>query len=342
MADLPEVSVAARLAAELEQGAEFVDHGSFVIDAERALDQLAHYQLGGEGSYVLRFAEAALLAGVTYLRFVLKPGSLCASFVYGSEPFVIPGPALEHLTSVLVNPSPLPADWPARALLVNLAIGVVAVLRRKPTYLAIESVGRDGRGWRMVYASQAGLEPVVDAAPGIRIYLREAVALFGRLEMSHPLERKLLCEHSRFARTWIDVDGVLNSQKRPFAGALVDIPIVDGRGVTIGAAGLVNDARSGAWPRARLLVLSHGLLIESIDLSDGQRGFLAVVDVPLPRDLSQTVVTRSHEFDAMLASVYAAHAWIASRHVYTPRQPQPPQPSLLQRFIAAVNAMINP
>lgn len=118
--------------------------------------------------------------------------------------------------------------------------------------------------------------------------------------------------------------------------------LLDGRGVTIGAAGLVNDARSGAWPRARLLVLSHGLLIESIDLSDGQRGFLAVVDVPLPRDLSQTVVTRSHEFDAMLASVYAAHAWIAARHVYTPRQPQPPQPSLLQRFLAAVNAMINP
>ncbi|HLT35907.1 MAG TPA: hypothetical protein VK034_06470 [Enhygromyxa sp.] len=60
MDDPSSASIADRLARELEQSAELVDHGSFDIDAGRALDKLTHFQLADPSAYVLRLAEAGL------------------------------------------------------------------------------------------------------------------------------------------------------------------------------------------------------------------------------------------------------------------------------------------
>ncbi|HVH98378.1 MAG TPA: hypothetical protein VM869_06700, partial [Enhygromyxa sp.] len=83
-------SVATRLALELERSAEFVDEGSFDIDASRALDKLARFQLADPRRYVLRLAEAGLLARASRLRFDVGGGSVSVAFDRDRDPVVIP------------------------------------------------------------------------------------------------------------------------------------------------------------------------------------------------------------------------------------------------------------
>jgi hypothetical protein len=313
--DDSQLSVAERLARELEQSAELVDEGSFDIDAGRALAKLERFQLANPRAYVLRFAEAGLLARASRLRFQAVGPTLAIAFDREREPVVIPRPALERLLSVLVGRSPPPADWPPRSLLVQLAIGVIAALRLDPLYLAIESVGADRRGLRQVFAgelkSTSSIEVLTNAVPGTRIYLREAANLDQYTDgiVGERPEQVLLHEHCRYARTSIFLDGRRISQHPVLEQPLVAAPVIDANGVVTGEAGFV----AGLRMPARVLLLSHGLLIESLTLLDCQPNFLAAIDVPLPRDLSQAAIARSPELDAALVPVYMVHARLSSR-----------------------------
>ncbi|MFO7563251.1 MAG: hypothetical protein R6X02_11460 [Enhygromyxa sp.] len=309
--DDSQLSIADRLAAELERSAELVDEGSFDIDAGRALDKLARFQLADPRAYVLRFAEAGLLAGASALRFDVEGAMVRVSFDREGDPVLLPGPALERLLSVLVGRTPIPADWPPRALLMQLAVGVVAALGLEPAYLAIESVGADHRGHRQVFGGEPKLEVLTAAEPGTRIYMVEAAGLDQRIDglIGQRPEHALLLEHCRHARTPIFLDGRRISQHPVLDQPLLAEPVVDARGLVIGEAGFVAGPPAGA----RALLLSRGLLIESLPLLDCQTNFLAAIDVPLPRDLSQSAVARSPELDAALAPVYAVHARLAPR-----------------------------
>jgi len=246
------------------------------------------------------------------------------SFDHGRDPVVIPGPALERLLSVLVSRSPIPSDWPPRALLVQLAVGVLAALRLEPSYLAIESVAADGRGHRQVFSGEPRLETLTGAEPGTRIYLREQISPRGRIDgvLGQRPEQVLLRQHCRHARTPIFLDGRLISQQPVFSEPKLAAPVVDERGVVIGEAGFV----AGPPTPARVLLLANGLLIESLPLLDCRPNFLAAIDVPLPRDLSQAAIARTAELDTALAPVYTVHAQLAPLASTTPQQAAATQP----------------
>lgn len=304
MTEVEPDSVAGRLAAELEGGGEFVDEGGFDIDANRALGKLAQFQLAEPRAYVLRWAEAGLIAGATQLRFDVDGDVLAASFDREGDPIVIPGAALERLLAVLVSRGPPTQTQLPRELLAQLAVGVVAALGLSPTYLAIESVGRDRGGARMVFGDAGGVESLVDAEPGTRIYLREDLSVGSQLvgATGQRPEHLLLRDHCRYAATPIFLDGRRISQRPLLERPITSTPVVRD-GLVIGEAGLSPTADEPA--RAHLL--SHGLLIETLVLHDCQPGFVAVIDVPLPRDLSRSTIARTAELDVAMVPVYDAH-----------------------------------
>jgi len=315
-------SVATRLVLELERSAEFVDEGSFDIDASRALDKLARFQLADPRRYVLRLAEAGLLARASRLRFDVGGGSVSVAFDRDRDPVVIPGAALERLLSVLVKTSQLPADWPPRSMLVQLAIGVIGALRLEPYYLAIESVGADRHGHRQIYSGEPKLEILSAAEPGTRIYLRERTGLDQHVDavVGRRPEHVLLLEYCRHAPTPIFLDRRRISQNPVLEHPALAEPVIDQRGVVTGQAGFVVGPRSPA----RALLLSSGLLIETLTLLDCLPNFVAVIDVPLSRDLTQTTVARTPELDAALAPVYVVHARLAPRAATLPLITAPP------------------
>jgi hypothetical protein len=304
-ADPTAPSVADRLVGELEQGGELVDEGGFDIDAGRALAKLAQFQLVEPRAYVLRLAEVGLLAGAAQLRFDVELNTLRASFDRPGNAVVLPKSVLERLTTVLVSRAPLPAGSPPRALLTQLAVATLAIHRLRPRYFAIESVGADGRGLRRVEVPEPKTEALVGAAPGTRIYVVEGVDVGLVLEaaVDERIEERLLRERCRFARTPIFLDGKRISQQPVLESPLRAERVRDARGIAIGEAGFV-----AAGGQARVLLLSHGLLIETLVLLDCAPGFVAAIDVPLARDLSQSSIARTPELDAALAPVYAVHA----------------------------------
>lgn len=301
-------SVAERLASELERDGEFVDVGGFDIDAGRALVKLQQFQLADPRAYVLRLAEAGLIAGASQLRFDFRGTTTEVQFLRHGDPIVLDQASLERLISVLVSRTPLPAGSPPRALLVQLAVAAVAILRLEPREFAIESVGADGRGHRQIYAPTARSEALVDAKPGTRIRVVEQRDVGRVLDSAVGTRREaeLLRAHGCYAKTPIHIGHTPILQTQLLSRPVVAESVVDVRGLVVGEAGFVADSRKSA----EVLLLSHGLLIESVVLPCMQ-GFRAVIEVSLPRDLSQCSFTRGPEFDAALAPVLAIHARLA-------------------------------
>lgn len=302
MSEAKPTSVADRLAAELAEDAdaELVDGGSFDIDADRALDKLGRFQLAEPRAHVLRLCEAGLIAGAERLVFEVSHRELRASFL-GPEVAVIPGRVLERLLSVLIGRDPTQGEGSEgvpREMLVQLAIAVIAKLRAKPLELSVASVGRDGHGWRQVFAGRgrAVLEEVQGGDPGVHVHLIDP----GRDAKG---ERDLLLEHARHLETELILDGHPVSGYPAFAGAMNTGPIRDGEGDVIGELGFFDSSEPG-----RVELLSHGLLIETVRGVGLRPGGVARVECRLPRDLSRSKFARGSEFDALVKAVRAAEA----------------------------------
>ena len=56
------------------------------------------------------------------------------------------------------------------------------------------------------------------------------------------------------------------------------------------------------------MLLTRGVLSETLQLDRAVAGFRAIVDTDLRKDLSQSAVIRDANFDAVLAAVEACHA----------------------------------
>lgn len=312
-------SVADQLAAQLAGGGELVDHGGFDIDAQRALDKLAKFQLADPHAYILRWAEAGLIAGAERLRFDLDGELVCVAFDAPSSTAVIPGPALERLLTVLVTPTAEVAV--ERELLAQLAVGVLAAQRLDPRYLAIESVGPDRRGARMVYGHAGGLEPVTDAEPGTRVYFGERFDVGQRLDgaLGQRREHELLRRHCAHVRTPIFVDNRRLEQEPALEAAKRRAPVVLD-GAVIGEAGQTHSDAPG-----EVRFLARGLEIEAFNHEALTPGFVAAVEVALPRDLSRAKLARTPEFDAVLRAVFAAQQRLGIRAKPTVREQTGPE-----------------
>ena len=198
--------VAGLLIAELEGEAEFVDRGRFDIDAEKALDKLARFQLADSSAHVVRLVEAGILLGAQTIRFELDRRQMRVRFE-APEPVSISRVGLERLFSVLVgsegdeDPAASLDVGPERAALVQLAVAVLAAMRSTPLELRIESIGGDREGHRRVFTGggSRGVERIT-GEPGTRIYLLDP----GRDVMG---EREQLYARCKHALAEIFVDG---------------------------------------------------------------------------------------------------------------------------------------
>ena len=298
-------SVVADLISDVEAGGEFVDEGGFDIDSVDAFKTLERFQTADPHTYILRFAEAGLIAGATRLRFDVEPGRVRVAFDRPA-PIVIPPTVLGRLLTVLVSnvSTATEADQgvPRRAL-VQLAVGILAALRLGSRAIVIESVGPDGRGFRQVFGEQASAAVLEDARPGMRICVHEASAVGDRMKsvLGQRREHALIAERCGFDQTPVYLDG------RPIWGRPlltktyfeVDLSL-DGK--TIGRAGLSDDLQLGY-----LRVLSRGMLLETQILPSCRSRFSAAIDLPLARDMSKGRVLRSPEFLAALEVVHATH-----------------------------------
>lgn len=111
---------------------QFVERRKFTLSREKAIEKQREFALRHPSQYVLELVQAAVFAGATYIAVDARPGSILVAWV-GGRPFG--DRELSNLLDYLF------ADRtdPATRHLVQLAVGVNAILQRKPQTLRIET-----------------------------------------------------------------------------------------------------------------------------------------------------------------------------------------------------------
>jgi hypothetical protein len=305
-------SVAGSLIAALEGGGELVDVGGFSIDAGQALIKLREHQLVDPHAWVLLVIEAAVLAGAKRVS-VPTEGELAIEL----GPLELRAEELEQLFAwVFVELDGIEEhERRRRRALQQLALASNAALRLEPSELVIESIDPQGQGARLRMTRERPLgavESVEDAAPGTRM---RAVGLVGERERGLVRERCRYTTHDvrlgdeRISRgpsgAIVDAEFEQLRDQAGFAASARTRPLVDAQGRTIGRHGKAY--RMDAPPA--LLVVSNGVLIERVELEGGEAlepSFVAVVELDLPRDLSQAKIRRGPEFESIVETARAA------------------------------------
>ena len=109
-----------------------VERRHFTLSRAKAIEKQREFALRHPRQYVLELVQAAVFAGATYIAIDTRPHSLLVAWVGGSP---LPGRDLEGLFDYLFADR---GDARYRHL-IQLAIGVNAILQRKPRTLRIES-----------------------------------------------------------------------------------------------------------------------------------------------------------------------------------------------------------
>jgi len=329
-------SVSERLIAQLEGEGEYTDEGSFSIDTLKGLDKLAQFQLADSRSYVLRLIEAGLIADADAIHVSVRPDHLEIAFER-ADPIVLPATVLDRLVTVLVGRV---AEHPAipRAMLVQLAVGVVAALHMSPSRLSIESVNAQGEGRRIWFESATGQhsEAVHGGRPGTRVWVQ------GLGSQLH--ERELIEAHCRWVRVPVIVDHRYVSQRALAVDPVVSA-VVKFEGQVIGGAAFDSERGTGL-----LRLLSRGLLIATRHHPDFQPGLVANVEVELRRDLSQAAFADEDKIQAIVEVVKRIQddelwhpdlpAQLATRLAQRQAKLQPPASDGLVPLILAIIALV--
>lgn len=298
-------AIAGRLAADAE--VEYVDEGSFDIDASKGLAKLGQYQLAEPGAWILRVIEAGVRAGADRIEVDTKLVGVDLEFERAAGPIVLPGVVLERLLSVLVSTRAIPAGPVDREVLVQLAIGVNALLQRGVSSVRVESVDGEGRGARLICEDgEQRVEAVEAGRPGLRFEASWSAVdgdLRSMLGLGH--EGRLLQERCHWASVRLVVDGWTIGKGLVLPQAKPTAPILDPAGAKIGIVGIGPDIASPA----RVLLLSAGVAIESLALPELQPGIVGVVEAgELRRDLSRSTFLREPELEALRQRVLAVAA----------------------------------
>ena len=110
----------------------FVERKKFTLSREKAIEKQREFALRHPSQYVLELIQAAVFAGATYLAIDARPGSILVAWV-GGRPFL-----QRELSDLLDYLFADRTDANTRHL-VQLAVGVNAILQRKPQTLRIET-----------------------------------------------------------------------------------------------------------------------------------------------------------------------------------------------------------
>jgi hypothetical protein len=294
--------VASSLIEALAGEGEHVDEGAFTLDPAKARQKLREYQLAEPLGYVLLLVEAAHVGDARHAsgpRIDFQLGSTTrASF---------PGVILSD--EQLCNPFSAVfrggKEGPSRVLQL-LGLAANAALAAGAERIELHNVGADEH-LRCVTIERDGearievRESTGARVPGHTVFRYVGGALqIGRAAK----ELALLQAHCELASIPITVDGerIDAGQKAAFAG----YRRVQTSSISVDELGIVGTAaRIGAEP-AKALILTRGVLAETLELERCRPGFVAVVDVDLRKDLSQRRVLRDEQFEAVLAAIVRA------------------------------------
>ena len=127
---------------------KFVERRRFTLSREKAIEKQREFALRHPRQYVLELVQAAVFAGATYIAIDTRPHTMLVAWV-GGKP--LGGKQVENLLDYLF------ADRgdPEIRHLVQLAVGVNAILQRRPRTLRIES-GDGDSAIRMVIEAGRG------------------------------------------------------------------------------------------------------------------------------------------------------------------------------------------
>lgn len=293
--------VADRLISALVDEGRFVDDGNFSLDPSKALEKLRGFQLAEPHAYVLLLVEAAVIAGASSVELSCGPTTIAE---YVGTPLT--RTELENVfNAVFVATDALAGEALAVARIQQLfGVAANAALSLGPRRIEIESCDRDGRVHRVTIANGAGIAcERVEDRPSIVGRTRFCV-VDDRDSDRDDREVALIRERCHFSNFTINLYGrPMNAgHRRALVGLRTErVRLTDG--TSIGLAGLRPEREP-----AKLLLLTRGVLAETLTLERARPGFLAVVEVDLRKDLSQRGVLRGPEFDEVLAAVLRAHA----------------------------------
>ena len=167
---------------------QFVERRSFTLSREKAIEKQREFALRHPRQYLLELVQAAVFSGATYLAIDTRPQSLLVAWVGGKSMLAR---ELENLFDYLF------ADRgdPRWRHLVQLAIGVNALLQRSPRMLRIES-GDGQRAFRMDLdpSGRATIGQPTEPINGTYLFAENSTSWFSRFASAGPTEEQLLVE----------------------------------------------------------------------------------------------------------------------------------------------------
>lgn len=273
-----------------------VDAGKFTLDPAAARAKLREQRLADPHAWVAMLVEAASIAGSSSLSFQLGARRSSATFI---------GPRLdpERLESLFAAPfvegSSLESEErPTHEVLDKLAIAANAALALDIDSVWIECTSPRGEQHRLTIPREG--EPTLETGGrSDESEIRFVIESEGRDSERADAELAVLRLRCRWAKPKIEVDGVsINESRAAALGSGARMAVTGASGRPIGLARLGR----GGQP-AKLLLLTHGVLAETLPLPEAPTDFLALVDTNLRKDLAQARVVRGPEFDATLAAV---------------------------------------
>jgi hypothetical protein len=293
--------VARQLIDALVQEGRYVDDGAFTLDPSKAREKLRAYQLVNAHAYILLLIESAWLAGASDIDISCGRTSV-AEFMGVS----LTKAQLENVfTSVFLDIDALTGPALAAARIQQL-LGVAAhpALSLGPERIEIENADAEG-GFNRMTIERDGSFSCTSIGAGPRGRTRFVVT-DTRDSDRDEREVALIRERCLYASFAVNLYGQRMSAglRRPLLGLRTERIRLDD-GTPIGLAG-----RQPASEPGKLLLVTRGVLSETVTLEGTHPGFLAVVDVDLRKDLSQRGVLRGQEFDAVIRAVMRANRMV--------------------------------
>jgi hypothetical protein len=281
-----------------------VDEGGFTLDPSKAREKLRAYQLVNAHAYVLLMVEAAWIAGQAPINISCGPTTI-AEFNGVS----LTRSQLENVfTSVFLDTSELTgAALAAGRVQQMLGIAANAALSLSPARIEIENVDAQGRRNRMSVETDGSFRCVA-IGEGTRGRTRFAFHGAGQADREAQ-EVGLIRRRCRYASFAVNLYGnrVSAGPRQALLGLRTERVRLDD-GTIIGLAGIRPEREP-----ATLLLVTRGVLAESVAIEGGEPGLLAVVDVDLRKDLSQQGVMRGEGFDGVMRGVMRANSSLTPR-----------------------------
>jgi hypothetical protein len=296
----PASDVANVLVAQLEAEADFVEAGSFTLDASKAREKLAGYQLAEPERFVLLLVEAAhLLPNCTGVAFTIDNSSTKVVF-HGAE---LPDDELHGcFDAMFIDVAGLDPEQ-ARTIRGRqcLALALNTALGLSDGHVEMTSMSAGGGSVHAVFDRDGRVQTHEQPGPSLASAL--IVEVHPKLVLAQ--QHELLRRYARYATIPVHVN-TIRVDVSPSADLLTPVDIRDAAGQVVGRLGwCAPQARRGS---GGIAFVANGVIVEAENTQEHLPiGSLALVDADdLHRDLSQTKLQRDEAFRQRFEAVVAA------------------------------------